>query len=81
MRRHHNAARNAVRHPNCRPLTGDHRATHPAGTGVATLSLGRGDLKVNCAICRTTDQTSWAADATVCGWINARTTLGGELGA
>ena len=50
-------------------------------TGVATLSLGRGDLKVNCAICRTTDQTSWAADVTVGGWINARTTLGGELGA
>jgi LSD1 subclass zinc finger protein len=47
----------------------------------ATLSLGRGDLRVNCAICRTTDQTSWAADITVGGWINARTTLGGELGA
>ena len=35
---------------------------------------------MNCAICRTTDQTSWAADVTVGGWINARTTLGGELG-
>ena len=47
----------------------------------ATLAIGRGDLQVNCAICRRNDQSSWAADVTVGGWINARTTLGGELGA
>ena len=47
----------------------------------ATLSAGRGDLQVNCSICRRNDQTSWAADVAVGGWINARTTLGGELGA
>ena len=47
----------------------------------ATLAVGRGDLQVNCAICRHTDQSSWAADVTVGGWIGARTTLGGELGA
>ena len=47
----------------------------------ATLAVGRGDLQVNCAICRRNDQSSWAADVTVGGWINARATLGGELGA
>jgi hypothetical protein len=47
----------------------------------ATLSAGRGDLRVNCGICRPDDQTSWAADASLGGWIGARTTLGGELGA
>ena len=47
----------------------------------ATLAVGRGDLQVNCAICRRNDQSSWAADVAVGGWINARATLGGELGA
>jgi hypothetical protein len=47
----------------------------------ATLSAGRGDLQVNCGICRRNDQSSWAADVTVGGWIGARTTLGGEIGA
>ena len=47
----------------------------------ATFSVGRGDLQVNCGICRRNDQTSWAADVTVGGWLNPHTTLGGELGA
>src|SRR5215216_4211896 len=47
----------------------------------ATLSAGRGDLQVNCGICRGTDQSSWAADVALGGWLNTRTTLGGELGA
>ena len=46
-----------------------------------TLSVGRGDLQVNCEICRRNDQSSWAADVTVGGWVGARTSLGGELGA
>jgi hypothetical protein len=46
-----------------------------------TLSVGRGDLRVNCEICRRDDQSSWAADVTVGGWVGARTSLGGELGA
>jgi hypothetical protein len=47
----------------------------------ATLAVGRGDLQVNCAICRRNDQSSWAADVAVGGWISANATLGGELGA
>jgi hypothetical protein len=47
----------------------------------ATVSAGRGDLQVNCEICRRADQSSWAGDVTIGGWINARTSLGGELGA
>lgn len=47
----------------------------------ATLSLGRGDLQVNCAICREVGQTSWAADLSLGGWISDRTALGGEMGA
>ena len=47
----------------------------------ATLAAGRGDLQVNCEICRRNDQSSWAADITVGGWIGARATLAGELGA
>jgi len=47
----------------------------------ATLSAGRGDLQVNCGICRRNDQSSWAADVNVGGWLNPHTTLGGELGA
>lgn len=47
----------------------------------ATLSAGRGDLQVNCGICRRNDQSSWAADVAVGGWLNPRATLGGELGA
>ena len=47
----------------------------------ATLSVGRGDLQVNCAICRRADQSSWAADLSVGGWISGRTALGGEMGA
>jgi len=46
-----------------------------------TLSAGRGDLRVNCEICRRNDQSSWAADVTVGGWVAPRTSLGGELGA
>ena len=46
----------------------------------AVLSVGRGDLQVNCAICREVDQSSWAADLALGGWLNARTTLGGEMG-
>ena len=58
------------------PRTGDQR-----GPLWATLSGGRGDLRVNCEICRRNDQSSWAADVTVGGWVGPRTTLGGELGA
>ena len=47
----------------------------------ATLSVGRGDLQVNCGICRRNDQTSWAADVALGGWLNHRTKFGGELGA
>jgi hypothetical protein len=47
----------------------------------ATLSAGRGDLQVNCEICRRSDQSSWAADVTVGSWLGARTSLAGELGA
>lgn len=47
----------------------------------ATLSAGRGDQHVNCEICRRDEQSSWAADVTVGGWVSARTALGGELGA
>jgi hypothetical protein len=47
----------------------------------ATLSLGRGDLQVNCGICRRNDQTSWTADLGLGGWLNPRTNFGGELGA
>ena len=47
----------------------------------ATLSAGRGDLQINCAICRRTDQSSWTADVAVGGWIARRATFGGELGA
>jgi hypothetical protein len=47
----------------------------------ATLSAGRGDLQVNCEICRRTDQSSWAADVTLGGWVAPHTTLGGELAA
>ena len=46
----------------------------------AVLSAGRGDLQVNCAICREVDQSSWAADLALGGWLNDRTTLGGEMG-
>jgi hypothetical protein len=46
----------------------------------AVLSAGRGDLQVNCAICREVDQSSWAADLALGGWLNERTTLGGEMG-
>lgn len=46
----------------------------------STLSVGRGDLQVNCAICREVDQSSWAADLALGGWLSERTTLGGEMG-
>ena len=46
----------------------------------AVMSVGRGDLQVNCAICREVDQSSWAADLSLGGWLNDRTTLGGEMG-
>jgi hypothetical protein len=47
----------------------------------AMLSAGRGDLHVNCGICRRNDQSSWTADVSVGGWIKPRTTIGAELGA
>jgi len=47
----------------------------------AAVSLGRGDLQVNCGICRRNDQTSWTADLALGGWLNHRTKFGGELGA
>jgi hypothetical protein len=47
----------------------------------AMLSAGRGDLQVNCGICRRNDQSSWTADVSVGGWIKPRTTIGAELGA
>lgn len=47
----------------------------------AMLSAGRGDLQVNCGICRRNDQSSWAADISVGGWLKPRTTIGAELGA
>jgi hypothetical protein len=45
------------------------------------MSVGRGDLQVNCGICRRNDQTSWTADLALGGWLNQRTKFGGELGA
>lgn len=45
------------------------------------LSAGRGDLQVNCGICRRNDQSSWAADVSVGGWLKPRTSIGAELGA
>jgi hypothetical protein len=59
-------------------------ATPPKATSPklwAMLSAGRGDLQVNCGICRRNDQSSWAADVSVGGWIRPRTTIGAELGA
>lgn len=47
----------------------------------ATLSVGRGDLRVNCEICRRTAQSSWAADVSIGGWVAEHATMGGELGA
>lgn len=47
----------------------------------AMLSAGRGDLQVNCGICRRNDQSSWAADVSIGGWLSKRSTLGGELAA
>ena len=47
----------------------------------ATVSVGRGDLQVNCGICRSVDQSSWTADLSIGGWIRPRTALGGEIGA
>ena len=47
----------------------------------ATLAVGRGDLQVNCGICRQADQSSWAADVSLGGWVGPRTALGGEMGA
>jgi hypothetical protein len=47
----------------------------------ATVAVGRGDLQVNCGICRQTDQSSWAADVSLGGWVGPRTALGGEMGA
>lgn len=46
----------------------------------ATLSVGRGDLQVNCGICREVDQSSWAADFSMGGWLSDRTAIGGEMG-
>jgi len=57
------------------------RARAPRSPLWATLSVGRGDLQVNCGICRRADQTSWTADMSLGGWIGKRTALGGELGA
>jgi len=45
----------------------------------ATLSAGRGDLRVNCEICRRNNQSSWAADVSIGGWVAAHAALGGEL--
>ena len=47
----------------------------------AMLSAGRGDLQVNCGICRRNDQSSWAADLAIGGWEGKRIAVGGELGA
>jgi hypothetical protein len=63
-----------------RPQAG-HAQRPPRAPIWATLSAGRGDLQVNCGICRSNDQSSWAADVAVGGWVGTRTTLGGELGA
>jgi hypothetical protein len=43
------------------------------------LTAGRGDLQVNCGICRRNDQSSWAADVSAGGWMSKRSTIGGEL--
>jgi len=56
-------------------------ARHPRSPIWATLSVGRGDLQVNCGICRQADQSSWAADVSLGGWVGPRTALGGEMGA
>jgi len=56
--------------------------SRPASPKVwAMLSAGRGDLQVNCSICRRNDQSSWAADIAIGGWKGKRIALGGELGA
>lgn len=47
----------------------------------AMVSAGRGDLQVNCDICRRNDQSSWTADVSLGGWMGKRMTIGGELGA
>ena len=59
------------------------RPDSPASRGPmwATLSAGRGDLQVNCEICRRNDQSSWAADVSVGGWVAQHATMGGELAA
>ena len=46
-----------------------------------TLSAGRGDLQIDCNICRGAEHSSWAADIAVGAWVSPRTTLGGEIGA
>ena len=57
-------------------------SSRPASPKVwAMLSAGRGDLQVNCDICRRTDQSSWAADIGIGGWRGKRVALGGEFGA
>ena len=67
------------------PLTARSQAAATRGSGRppvwATVSAGRGDLRVSCGICRGDDQSSWAADVSLGGWVSARTALGGELGA
>ena len=67
------------------PFTADGQSSPVSGPRRSplwgTLSVGRGNLQVNCEICRRNDQSSWAADVTVGGWVGARTSLGGELGA
>lgn len=61
------------------------RAQAAAAAGAAglwgTLSAGRGDLQVNCAICRETPQRSWSALVALGGSLGPRVKVGGELGA
>lgn len=59
------------------PATADAQSRGPVW---ATISVGRGDLAVRCNICRSDDQSSWAADVSGGGWVGKRTKLGGELG-
>src|SRR5262245_19200243 len=62
---------------------GQCKATTAASRGPlwATLSAGRGDLQVNCEVCRRNDQSSWAADVAVGGWLAQHAAMGGELAA
>jgi hypothetical protein len=79
------------------PLTAQASPARPAGSAVmsarapergarghgvwATIGAGRGDLRINCDICRPADQSSWSAHVAIGGSVGAHAKVGGELGA